>query len=719
MFALLLSVLILPADTVTGRVVDNAGQGVPQAIVEITQLGKSVTAGADGAFRLSLTPGRYTLAVRRHGFAPIVREISVGAGQPALEIVLTPSAFQLEPVTVTATRQALAIESSPLPASALAGDELRAAQSVSLAHVVEALPGVRAITTGSQIGKPVIRGFSGPRVLVLENGSRLEDYSWSDEDGPSVETAFVRRVELIRGPASVLYGSDALGGVINVIPEALPDAAGRPGFIRSGFTLSAASNNIEIAPGVQVEGARNKLGWRVAAIGRHAGNLHTPAGELDNTGFGAFNGEATAGWRWPSGSALAVRVVHYGGEFKLLEANAPPGETGGPERKAGDERVQISGQRPWGAWRLEAKAQLQRHSLIEIADDSTGTESEQFNLLLQTGSLDLLLHHGGTTFGITSVGQSNDASGREPIVPNASVLSGAAFAFEQWSPGSGRWTLLAGLRADARRLSAERNDSLGVVAQDRNAQAWSGNAGVVFTPVPGGGLSLSLNVGRAWRAPTLFELFANGPHIGEARYELGDSTLQPEESRGVDLGVRWSGRHARLQLAAYHNRMSHYIYITPTAGFIDSLRVYQYGEAEAELLGGEAVLEAEIGRGLVALSRVEAVRGTNLASHEPLPLLPPVRATVGFGWRDRISVDVDAYDRPKRLNPLDIPTPGYALLHLGGGADVRLFGRAMRLDISLRNALNQRYWSFLSRYKEFAFDPGRNLIVRLSSGFVD
>src|SRR6266576_7117726 len=135
MFALLLSVLILPSDTVTGRVVDNAGQAVPQAIVEITQLGKSVTAGADGGFRLSLTPGRYTLAVRRHGFAPVVREIAVGAGQPALEIVLTPSAFQLEPVTVTATRQALAAESSPLPATALAGDELRAAQSVSLAHV--------------------------------------------------------------------------------------------------------------------------------------------------------------------------------------------------------------------------------------------------------------------------------------------------------------------------------------------------------------------------------------------------------------------------------------------------------------------------------------------------------------------------------------------------------------------------------------------------------
>src|SRR5258708_39789020 len=214
MLTLLFAVLILPADTVTGRVVDNAGQPVPQAIVEITQLGKSVTASADGAFRFSLAPGRSTLAVRRHGFAPVVREISVGAGQRALEIVLTPSAFQLEPVTVTATRQALAAESSPLPATALAGDQLRAAQSVSLAHVVEALPGVRAITTGSQIGKPVIRGFSGPRVLVLENGSRLEDYSWSDEDGPSVETAFVRRVALIRGPATGRYGPDAPAGRI-------------------------------------------------------------------------------------------------------------------------------------------------------------------------------------------------------------------------------------------------------------------------------------------------------------------------------------------------------------------------------------------------------------------------------------------------------------------------------------------------------------------------
>ena len=719
MLLLLLSLLAAPADTVSGRVRDAAGEPVPAAIIDVTELGRSVMTGSDGTFRIALAPGRYTLAVRRAGYAPVIRDVTVGVAPVTLDIELAPSAFRLEPVTVTATRGAVAPEASSLPASSLSGEDLRRAQSVSLAHVVSVLPGVSAITTGSQIGKPVIRGFSGPRVLVLENGSRLEDYSWSDEDGPSVETAFVRRVELIRGPASVLYGSDAVGGVVNVIPEQLPDAAGGPAFTRSGFTFSGASNNIEMSAGAQLEGARGNMGWRVAAIGHGSGNLHTPAGELDNTGFSAVNGEAAAGWRWPSGSSLGFRVIHYGGEFKLLEANPAPGESGGPERKAGDERLQITGQRllGGGAWRLEAKAQLQRHSLIEVSDDSTGTESQAFNLLLQTGSLDLLAHRGGATIGVSGVGQTNGATGRVQIVPDAHMVSGAVFAFDQWNPGAGRWTLLAGLRADGRRLSADRNDSLGTAAQDRNAGAWSGNTGVVFAP--GGGVSLSLNVGRAWRAPTLFELFANGPHIGEARYEQGDSTLKPEVSRGVDVGLRWSGRHARVEIAGYHNRMSDFIYVTPTAVFIDSLRVYQYQQAEAEMLGGEAAVEAEVAPGVVTHGRVEAVRGTNLTAHEGLPLLPPRRASVGVRFRDRFSIDVEVYARPNHPNPLDIPTPGYALVHLGGGADVRLFGRAMRLDIALRNALNKQYKSFLSRYKEFAFDPGRNLIVRLTSGFVD
>lgn len=719
MLAVIFSMLIVSADTVAGRVVDHAAQPIASAIVEVPALGRSATTAADGTFRLVLAPGRYTLSVRRHGYAPVVREITVDSLRISIEIALTPSPFKLEPISVTAARQPVAAQGSSLPATALAGDELRRAQGVSLAHVADVLPGVEAITTGAQIGKPVIRGFAGPRVLTLENGHRLEDYSWSDEDGPSVETAFVERLELIRGPASVLYGSDALGGVLNVIPGVLPDAGGGPGFTRTGFLLSAATNNMEFSAGAQAEGAKGTFGWRAAAIGRGAGNLHTPQEELDNTGFGAFNGEATGGWHWSSGTSLAMRAVHYGGEFKLLEAHAPPGEEGGPERKSGDNRFQITAQHPVGSWRLEAKGQLQQHSLIEMADDSTGAESEAFNLQLKTAALDLLAHHHGITLGATAIGQTNDASGREPIVPDATVISSAAFAFGQWQLGGStrRWSLLAGARVDARHLGVDPDSALGTVEQDQTSSAWSGDVGLVFAPAAT--WTLSANLGRAWRAPSLFELFANGPHIGEARYELGDSTLDPESNRALDVGVRWHSAKARFEVSGYHNRISGFIYVTPTALVIDSLPVYRYTQAEAELYGAEASLETDVGTGLIVQAQADAVRGTNLEAHEPLPLIPPLNGTVGLSYRHQAGFEFESHASPKHLNPLDIPTNGYTLLNLWGGGAVRMLGRQVHLDVSIRNAFNKRYRSFLSRYKTFADDPGRNVILRLSTGFTE
>src|SRR5207237_6237581 len=165
-------------------------------------------------------------------------------------------------------------------------------RGVSLAHSRARLPGAYALTTGAHIGTPMVRGPAGARALVLANGNRLEAYSWSDEDGPSVDARLAQRVELSRGPASVLYGSDALGGVVNVIPAELPDANGGPKVIRTGFELSGATNNAELEAVARVEGASGPWAWRVFGIGRAAGSLHTPAGELDNTGFGAVTGEA-------------------------------------------------------------------------------------------------------------------------------------------------------------------------------------------------------------------------------------------------------------------------------------------------------------------------------------------------------------------------------------------------------------------------------------------
>ncbi|MCA9729337.1 MAG: TonB-dependent receptor plug domain-containing protein, partial [Candidatus Eisenbacteria bacterium] len=374
---LLLGLILLPsigtAAELTGRVMDPDGHPVAGAEVTRPETGSWTMTDVSGAFVLPDVPkGESTLVIRRAGFEP--RVLHLGGPGPArdrLFVVLAESPFELDEVDVTASRSVMEPGRSPLPISHLQGDRLDAEYSVSLAHAVQQQAGLRTLSTGGEIGKPVVRGLSGSRVLVLDAGNRVEDYSFSDEDGPSVDAAQAERIEIIRGPASVLYGSDALGGVVSVVPRSVWDV--EPGEVQTHIESYFASNNKEFGAIGRVEGVRGNLGWHVLGIGRKSEALHTPDGELENTGFFAANGEAALGLRGDRGN-FAMRVVHYGGEFKLLEAGGPPpgvpeGEEKGPERKLSDERVQLSGDYLLSKLRLEGRLQFQRHSLIELSDD--------------------------------------------------------------------------------------------------------------------------------------------------------------------------------------------------------------------------------------------------------------------------------------------------------------------------------------------------------------
>src|SRR3989475_4705966 len=521
-----LSLLFALADTLSGRVTDRAGSPLPTATVLVSELHRVATTGADGAFVLADLPsGQYTVIVRHVGFAPVAREVVI-RGATTLGVALERAPLWLEPVTITATRAPIPTLASPLATAALSEDALRREQSVSLVHSLSRLPGIHALSTGAQIGKPVIRGLAGARVLVLADGSRLEDYSWSDEDGPSVDARLAQRVEVIRGPASVLYGSDALGGVVNVIPAELPDANGGPRLIRTGFEVSGATNNAEVAASARIEGASGAWAWRAFGIGRAAGSLHTPAGELDNTGFRALNGEAAVGRRGAGGSTT-LRYTRYAGEFKLLEANEPPSgaEEGGPERKLSDDRVQLAGDYRVGSLRLETKAQWQRHSLIEVSATGPGPpgaplEGPAFDLRPNTRPFDPLAPpRAGSairgTVGISGLRQTNATRGPIPLVPDARVRSAATFVFEQGTLG--RWSVLAGGRVDLRRLTADSNATLTLAPQQRDYTAGSGGAGPGYRPLEAPPPTASGR--RARRAPTLFEPFSNGPPPGTARFE--------------------------------------------------------------------------------------------------------------------------------------------------------------------------------------------------------
>jgi outer membrane receptor protein involved in Fe transport len=729
----------IASDSIRGRVADSTGTPVAGVHVTLVELARAATTDSRGGFVFGDVPaGRYTIVARRLGYAAASRVIRVTAGErQPVDIRLTRIATDIEPVVVTATRDATDVANSPLPVAQLSGDRLQREQSVSLSGAIDRMPGVHNLTTGQQIGKPVVRGLAGARVLVLDNGHRLEDYSWSDEDGPSIDARLAQRVEVIRGPASVLYGSDAIGGVINVIPAALPDASGG-GFTRTQVELTGATNNREAGLVLGAEGARSRLGWRATAIARFAEDMNTPDGKLENTKYSAVTGEAAAAFHSARGTST-LRYARYGCECHLLEANEPPKPAGGeeeeegPERKASDDRVQFTGNYVAGRFRFEPKLQWQRHSLAEMSDElgpggaPTGVETEVFNLLLNTATADLMLHHGDDrkvhgTLGLTGEYQTSDSRGVIPLVPDARVAAGAAFAFEQIDLG--QLSIVAGARGDTRSLHADANAELGVADQSRNVGAFAGDFGLILRPLRD--VAVTANVGRAWRAPTLFELFANGPRLGEARYEIGDATLDPEKSLNLDGSIRWSSARAHAEIAAFSNRIDDFIYIAPTGEQQNNLPVYRYEHALATLTGGELSADFDPARMVTLRARYDMVRGTNEDTDGPIPLIPPPRTTleaelhgVGLGWAEHAhaGVDVEINSEQTRLGPFDTATDGYTLLGIDAGIARHLGSYPVRFDIRVRNLTDKAYKSFLSRYKSFALDPGRNVLIRLSAEF--
>jgi outer membrane receptor protein involved in Fe transport len=474
----------------------------------------------------------------------------------------------------------------------------------------------------------------------------------------------------------------------------------------------------------------------VTAIGRRASNFHTPpghdstpSGDLYNTAFHAINGEAAAALHGEHGTVM-LRYTRYGGDFGLLDGPPVPADNvSGPLRRVGDNRLQLTSNTVLGGVRLETKSQWQRHSLQELVDQSrVASATPTFDLLLNTVSTDLLLHHPGpdgfnTTVGMSGLLQDNQTRGTMPLVPAARTAGGAVFALQ--SAAFGPWTLLIGARGEARHLRADANAALKLSGQSRDAAAFSGDAGLVYRAAPG--LAVAVNVGRAFRAPTLFELFTNGPHLGEDRYEIGLPSARPEVSFSADLSVRWQTGRVRGELAAYRNQIDAYLYIAPT-GTRDSataLDIYRYQQARSTLLGTELGLEVAAGAALTLRARADLVRGTNEDTQQPLPLLPPPRADLeaewhasGLRWAERayLSAGLVATARQTRLGPFDTQTRAYQLLTISAGIEQTVGGRPLRLDLRLRNAANARYTDFLSRYKAFAYGEGRNLVVRLSIG---
>ena len=689
--SLLLSILGLTTaqaqtgQTLTGRVLDqNTHQPVPGAVVLLPDLQQSTATGPDGAFTLSGLPaGRFLLEVRSLGYRTTSQEVSP-AGGAALEIGLSTVATELGQVVVTGVSGATEARRSPLPTAVVTRAELNTRAATNAVDALARTPGVAQVTAGPAISKLVIRGLTGSRVIQLNDGTRQEGQKWDDLQGVETDEYSMARAEIVKGPSSLLYGSDGLGGVVNFrTPE--PVAVGHH---EGSATANYQTNNNLLGLGLAYgEHRAGGFNWQARATGKLAGNYQNAAdGRVQNSGyrevnmsgyvglnkswgyshltFSTFNQQLgiVEGVRDPATGQFLKRVSGDGAT--LVRAVATDADLRGydnllaPSQLIEHHRIGLDNSfvlRNGG--RLAANVGLQLNQRREFADSEVGKPGEfelsEAALYFLLRTVDYTVRYylpekngWNTTVGLSGMQQHNSISGEEFLIPAYSLLDGGIYAVTRKTLG--RLDLSGGLRLDGRHLNGEAL-YLDRQAKPRPAPAGPGTdqkfAGFTsgyrnLAGSLGAALNLSetlvlkANAARGYRAPNIAELASNGHHEGTTRYELGNNALQAETNLQLDAGLSYAGPVLSAGVDAFLNRVDNYIFarrLLNRAGTADSTnpardRIFKYGQSDALLYGGEAQLGVHPLPWLhfensFAMVRAEQ-RGAPAANQQYLPFTP-------------------------------------------------------------------------------------------------
>jgi iron complex outermembrane recepter protein len=727
-----------PGPSLSGRVTAQGGTPLAEVRVSIAEASRSATTDANGYYEFANLPGgTFSVSFALVGYAPEVRRVTLRNAAVTLDIAMRPSVVELSELQVTATPLATTPLTSPQPTAILGGADLRVAQAPTLGETLEGVAGVHNLSTGPGIGKPVIRGLTSNRVLVLDDGVRLETSQWGDEHGPQVSTSEADRIEVIRGPASVMYGSDALGGVINVVPKELPDAIGRSGFAGGNFSAAYNSNNRQPDGALLLEGASGGFGFRGTVSGHTSSDVRTPDYTLWNSEDRAGTGSAALGYRGTWGS-VAGTYTHREERIQLTDEDS----LATPLQRIAEDRGRIDTRIPFGLNRLEATLSYERNRRREFEEEDSPDVA--LGLLSQNWLADLKLHHAplGNLAGVVGISgwrTTFEKFGEETLIPDNRANNFGVYAFEQLE--TGRWSFSAGGRYDYRHLDVSQDDALGVAAQTHTYNSISGNVGALYRVAEP--VALVLNLGHGFRAPSAFDLFSNGVHEGTVAFERGDPNLKNEKSFNTDLAVRVQSRTLSLEVGAFANLVQDFIFTEPVPGEIDpesGFQVFQTTKGDATMLGFEGAVDFHPTSFLHLHSTADYVHGQNTTTDTPLPNMPPFRATYtarleGSDTKLFASpyffVGGETNARQGRLDPAEAQffseafdgagyqSEAYTLVNFGAGFGLPAGKRPVRFDFTLRNAFNKAYADFLSRIKTNALNPamGRALIARVSTDF--
>lgn len=729
---------------VTGRVVDEkTKEPLIGAIVSIPELKLSGTTDSKGTFTINNLPskGQFVLEVKYIGYKNSVRTIDLSSAV-TLQIALQASVIEAKEVVITGTPGNSVNKKNSASVAVVGKDDLRRVGSTNIIDAISRVPGVSQVTTGVGVSKPVIRGLGYNRIITLSDGVKQEGQQWGDEHGIEVDQYKADRVEVLRGAASLLYGSDAMGGVINVLDPMMPVN----GTVRGEVVGNYATNNGLVGTSGMLEGNQNGFVWQGRVSYKNAYGYNTPAYRLPNSGMQEFNQSAILGLNKSWGymhlnlsnfhQKLGLPEFERDAQGQFVREPENPGDPVEvlplsdyksrslllPYQDIRHYKAALNSYFIFGSGKLKSTLAYQQNQRREMEDDFN-TPNLFFDL--KTYSYDLKYYFNEQngwerTIGLSGNFQNNRNKAEELLIPDYSSHEIGLFGYAKktWEQS----TFNVGLRYDYKNIDAHQmqDDQGAVKFVDFNNRFSNISGAAGFTHEFNDHLTFKANLGSAFRAPNIAELSADGVHEGTSRYEIGNPDLKPERSIYADASLEYETDFVNGYLNLYNNNIRNYIYLKmmDPNEIKDNNHVYHYVQARANLYGFEAGLTFHPVSSIHFENTFSYTRARNTTESTDLPFTPapvlrnelrfePSIRGIKNGW---VSVGLDNFFKQNKVDQFETASAGYSLFNAGVGAKVHVGKQELDLSISGKNLLNKKYIDHLSRFKTDGFyNPGRNI----------
>jgi iron complex outermembrane receptor protein len=704
--------------TLHGRVtVKERNVPLQGASVQIVELNRATRTDADGYYEFRDVPaGYYDVISHMHALMDDVLPVEILAGQSTtLNFQLTFQHLHHE-VTVTASGKEQTSFDSFQAVSVLDTIELASNPSFGLGELTDNLPGVAKRSFGPGSSRPVLRGFDGDRVLVLTDGLPTGTLSsQSGEHAEPIDGTSLDRLEIVKGPATLLYGSNAIGGVVNAVTQHhLVHEHPHEG-LRANLHASAGANNNLAAGGANMEyGVRNWLFWG-GGTRQITSDYHSPEGRVENSLTRLNSGHLGVGWfgakpYFTLGYAFndGRFGVPFAGEFHHHEDGAPAGADEEPPALVDEtftwQNVRVgTGVRAIGsfleAFRFAASFARWMHKELENDVPATAFDNKlwSFRGTFEQSPLRRL----SGSFGFQGSVRDYLAQGEEALSPPVASGSFALFALEEIPLERARMQF--GGRIEH---TLYRPEGLA-------RRSFTGASGAVgfHLPLWKKGVFVA-NYTHSYRAPALEELYNNGPHIGNLAFEVGDPNLKRETSEGLDVSFRHDSDRVKAEANFYHYWLHDFVYLALTGEMEHGLRVAEFAQADARFTGAEASLDIIAHPNLWLNLGMDTVRAEFASSGGPLPRIPPLRGRLGFDVRFRgfsFKPELRLAADQSRIYPTETPTPGYGVVNLTASYIFAQAHRAHVFTFTIQNAGDRLYRNHLSFIKDLAPEMGRDL----------